>query len=297
MTRGPDVTVRSPDGTPIAVFRSGRGDPLLLVHGAMSDHTRWDHLLDLLEPHATVFTMDRRGRGMSGDAPDGTYAIEREYEDTAAVVDAIAAETDAPVDVFGHSYGALCALEGARLTTNVSRLALYEPPSKTFEPPPGLLDRLEALIAAGRRDEAVDTFFRDAVRSPEEERSRLRSSPVWAVRVANIHTLVRELRAAGRYDVDPARLDGPHVPTLLLFGDAHPPELLEKVDHLVASLPGATSRALEGQGHMALDTDPAGVADQLLRFFDRTRGPDTPSGSQLAGERAPGEEPTSQFLG
>jgi hypothetical protein len=33
--------------------------------------------------------LDRRGRGVSGDAPE--YRLEREYEDVAAVVDAVAA--------------------------------------------------------------------------------------------------------------------------------------------------------------------------------------------------------------
>lgn len=46
--------------------------------------------------------MDRRGRGSSGDAPD--YAVEREYEDIAAVVDAVAESSGTSVDVLGHSF-------------------------------------------------------------------------------------------------------------------------------------------------------------------------------------------------
>jgi pimeloyl-ACP methyl ester carboxylesterase len=67
------ATVRrvvSADGTEIACVTSGAGPPLILVHGMVSDHHRWSPLLPHLEPNVTVHAMDRRGRGLSGDAPD-----------------------------------------------------------------------------------------------------------------------------------------------------------------------------------------------------------------------------------
>ncbi len=80
--------VRSRDGTEIAYWTTGAGPPLVLVHGTPADHTRWRPLLPYLEPHATVHAMDRRGVGASGDALD--YDVAREYEDVAAVIDAVA---------------------------------------------------------------------------------------------------------------------------------------------------------------------------------------------------------------
>ena len=76
--------VASRDGTEIGWWTSGEGPPLVLVHGAVADHTRWRPLLPYLEAHATVHAMDRRGRGASGDAP--VYDLAREFEDVAAVV-------------------------------------------------------------------------------------------------------------------------------------------------------------------------------------------------------------------
>src|SRR5688500_2040675 len=100
------LTTASPDGTRIAYWRSGQGPALSLVHGTTADHARWETVLPLLEPHVTVYTMDRRGRGGSGDAAD--YRIEDEGADVAAVVAAVADATGGPVDVLGHSYGATC---------------------------------------------------------------------------------------------------------------------------------------------------------------------------------------------
>jgi len=78
----------SRDGTPIAYQRSGIGAPLVLVHGTSGTFQTWAQILPLLERKFTVYAIDRRGRGESGDSA-GPYAMEREAQDVAAVVDAI----------------------------------------------------------------------------------------------------------------------------------------------------------------------------------------------------------------
>jgi pimeloyl-ACP methyl ester carboxylesterase len=98
--------VLSQDGTPIAVWRSGDGPPLVLIHGAAADHNRWAPVLPALEERFAVFAVDRRGRGRSGDTTD--YALEREYENVVAVVES----AGEGVNVLGHSYGGICALDG-----------------------------------------------------------------------------------------------------------------------------------------------------------------------------------------
>jgi len=101
--------LRSTDGATIAYARSGHGTPLVLVHGTAADHTRWNPLLPELERHRTVFAIDRRGRGGSGDAPD--YSIGREAEDLLALLAAIGE----PADLLGHSYGAIVSLDALAL--------------------------------------------------------------------------------------------------------------------------------------------------------------------------------------
>src|SRR5918911_520983 len=91
------VTVTSKDGTPIALWKSGAGPSLLAVHGTAADHTAWDGVVPLLADRFTVYAMDRRGRGASGDAPE--YALEREFEDVTAAVNAL----PGPVHLYGHS--------------------------------------------------------------------------------------------------------------------------------------------------------------------------------------------------
>ena len=65
----PLITVRSKDGTRIAVECAGSGPSLVVVHGGTGDHTRWKPLFPLFESRFTICAMDRRGHGASGDAP------------------------------------------------------------------------------------------------------------------------------------------------------------------------------------------------------------------------------------
>src|SRR5881275_383775 len=76
--------VISADGTAIAIETSGAGPSLVLVHGGVGDHTRWQKVLPRLNPQFTVFAMDRRGHGASGDSKQ--YSLQREAEDIAAVI-------------------------------------------------------------------------------------------------------------------------------------------------------------------------------------------------------------------
>jgi pimeloyl-ACP methyl ester carboxylesterase len=265
--------VTSRDGTAIACWTSGQGPPLVVVHGASADHTRWRPLLPYLEPHATVHALDRRGRGASGDAP--VYDLAREFEDVVAVVDAAAEASGTPVDLYGHSFGGLCAFGGATLTANIGRLVLYEgwPP---VDPgarglPPGVGERLDALLAEGDRDAVVETLFREVVRMPEAELTALRAQPAWPARVAAAHTIARELRAIPQVPFDPARAAGIAVPTLLLTGSDSRDPFAADIGAVAAALPDARVEVLDGHQHVADILAPDLFAHHVVAFLRERR--------------------------
>jgi pimeloyl-ACP methyl ester carboxylesterase len=265
--------VESRDGTEIAVWTSGQGPPLVLVHGAVADHTRWRPLLPHLEPQVTVHAMDRRGRGASGDAPG--YAIEREFEDVAAVVDAVAAASGSATGLYGHSFGGLCAFGGATLTANIGRLVLYEgwPPAdaRARELPPGLGPRLDALLAEGNRDAVVETMFREVVLMPEAEITALRAQPAWPARVGAAPTIVRELRAIPQVLLDSGQAARIAVPTLLLTGSDSDDPFAADLGTVAAALPDARVGVLDGQRHVADILAPELFARRLLAFLGERR--------------------------
>ena len=265
MTADGQQSVLSADGTPIAYWRTGAGDPLVLVHGTTADHTRWSRVLPLLEPHFTVLAIDRRGRGGSGDSRE--YAIEREFEDIAAVID----DVGEPVTLLGHSYGGICSLEASLRTSAVKRLIVYEPPIPVGIEiyAHGTLERLEALLEAGDRDGVLMTFMTEIVQMPRAQAERFRALPDWDARVALAHTVVRETRADEQYRFTPARWRRYPVPALLLHGGNSPAFLVKATEALHAALRHSTIRVLPAQQHLAMETAPEMFAEEVLRFAAR----------------------------
>lgn len=261
-------SVTSTDGTRIAFARRGAGRPLVLVHGGTADHRVWDPVLAPLGRHRTVYAVDRRGRGASGDADAGSYRIEDEFADLVAVIEAIGE----PTDVLGHSYGAICALEAAVRTDRLRRLALYEPPIPTPPGtpiiPPAELARVRALIDVGDRAAALDLFHREVVRMPEEQILGLRQLPTWPSRLARAHTMVRELEAANAYTFIPARFAILRTPTLLLLGGDSPAYFGAAIEALHVVLPNSQVVVMSGQQHVAMRTAPDRFVQEVLRFLD-----------------------------
>lgn len=257
-------TVTSDDGTSIACWTGGHGPQLVLVHGTTASHTRWAPIRSRFEEHFTVTAIDRRGCGESGDAPD--YAIEREFEDVAAVVESLAP----PVLLFGHSYGALCALGAAMQTDKLRGLILYEPwiVSKGESLyTPEQLERLDTLLAVGDRQGVVLALFAEIAGFSPHEMELLTSSPFWPDRVAAAHTIPRESRAEETYRLPADQAGKLPIPVLLLLGGDSPP-LAGKVNAMLEkTLPNARTVVMPGQQHMAIDTSPDLVVGAVFHFW------------------------------
>jgi pimeloyl-ACP methyl ester carboxylesterase len=207
--------------------------------------------------------MDRRGRGHSGDAD--TYALEREWEDIAAVIDTIGGA----VDVVGSSYGGTCALEAARLTANVRRLILYEPPMPFGLRywPTEFSARMQALLDAGEREEALLLFYRDMVKMSPHEIAALQARPIWPARVAAVHTIPRELQSLDGYTFDPGRFGSMETPVALFLGGASPPSVRTITETLHAALPNSQIVVLPGQQHVAHVIAPELFVQEVVKFF------------------------------
>jgi pimeloyl-ACP methyl ester carboxylesterase len=261
VTRDP-ANVISKDGTSVAVWRGGEGPPLVLIHGAAADHHRWAPVLPALEERFTVFAVDRRGRGRSGDATD--YALEREYEDVVAVVEA----AGEGVSVLGHSYGGICALEAAFLTDRIRRLVLYEPPMGFLKSPPHVVDRLQTLLEEGRRDELLGYFMQKVAGLPPDQVELLRSLPAWEARLDAADTIPREERASREYVFDPGRFRQLDVPTLYLQGGDSSEPFKAAGEALRGALPDCRVAVMPGQRHAAMDTATDLFTAEVLSFLE-----------------------------
>jgi pimeloyl-ACP methyl ester carboxylesterase len=246
----------SADGTPIAFTRAGHGPPLVLVDGALCHRGAGPNraLAQRLSRDFTVLTYDRRGRSASGDT--APYALEREIEDIAAMIETVGG----PVSLYGISSGGLLALEAAaRLADDVARLVLYEIPFVVDDSRPPVPQELAAqlgeLLARDRRGAAVKLFMRDVVRLPSLLVGAMPAFPGWGRNKAVAHTLVYDVAIMGETQrgepLPTGRWASVRVPTLVLSGGRSPAWVRNAAAQLAEVLPTAQHRTLDGQTHSA----------------------------------------------
>lgn len=257
-------TINSVDGTPIAFERTGSGSPLVLVHGgAASSNSEWEPVTPQLAEYFSVYAMNRRGRGGSGDAD--TYTVEREFEDVATLADCL----PEPGYLLGHSFGAICALEAALLTDNVAKLVLYEPAlaeegCELF--PEELLQQIDDRLAANDMEGALTVLLR-SVGYSDEDINRRSSEELWRERLEAAPTITRELRALNAYRFDPNRFSDLTVPLGLVTGSESPTLFQTSTASLNEGLPNSRIITLPGQTHEAVTTAPNLFVEKVALFL------------------------------
>jgi len=255
------IQFTSPRGIRISFQKSGRGPALVLVHGGFSDHhTNWEFVEPILRERFTVCALARRNRGTT-EATEG-HSLLDEAEDVAALIRHIGE----PVFLLGHSYGAQCALNAARVVPGaVRKLALYEPPRPSLMSPEAV-GTLETLAAAEAWDEFSFTFFRDTIRVPVADLEALRATDLWAPIVADAKATLSDLRALRAFHFDAGGYRALPIPICLQIGSESDHDLYV-TDALAAVLPHARLQLLNGQAHEGMTTAPEMYAEAVTTFL------------------------------
>ncbi|WP_214321915.1 alpha/beta fold hydrolase [Nonomuraea sediminis] len=264
-------TVRSKDGTTIAFDVWGDGRPLILVDGATSHRAvnpTFQEAGPLLSEEFRVYAYDRRGRGESTDTPP--YAVEREIEDLAALID----HAGGQAMVCGFSSGAVLSLDAAAAGLPISKLALFEPPFVVDDSRPPLpsdyVERLDRDVAGGRPGDAAELFLTASAALPAEAVAGIRQSPFWPALEAVAPTIAYDGRIMGTSmsgrPLPGDRWTGIKIPTLVMYGDATEPWLTTGAQAIAALLPTASLQAVEGAQHNVASAD---VLAHALRDFSR----------------------------
>jgi pimeloyl-ACP methyl ester carboxylesterase len=223
----------------------------------------------ILRWHFTVYVLDRRGRGESTDAK--TYAVEREIEDLAAIID----DAGGSAILYGVSSGAALALQTAATLdpAKVPRLALYEPP---YGPNDGKQkaefarqkQRVNELIKTGRPGDAA-AYFMAAIGTPPAVLEKMKASPEWEAMKKIDFTLAYDYAVLGDGTVPPAIAKAVAVPALVMDGEKSMEFMHATADQVAHLIPGAKRKTLKGQTHNA---SPEVVAPVLIEFFQGNAG-------------------------
>jgi pimeloyl-ACP methyl ester carboxylesterase len=253
--------VRSADGTQIAYEKTGEGPALIITGGSLGDHRFYVPLAAELAKHFTVYNFDRRGRGQSGDTQP--YAVERELDDLAALID----DAGGRVLLYGHSAGSAFALRAAAAGLSIAKLVLADPPYGR---------RGDADDAArARQDEAARTiqashdrgdhrgnaaFFLSGFGLPPGAVDEMLDSPGGEMMIDSARALPYDYAMVGDGLVPNALAAEVTVPTLVMTPASAP----KSAEALVEAMPNARLQPMPDSAHELAPTD---IARLLVSFF------------------------------
>lgn len=259
----------SRDGTRIGYTIAGSGPGLVLVHGNVSSSDDWAPVAGLLGDSLTVCCMDRRGRGLSGPQGEG-YSSEKERED----IEAVMKQTGSSF-LFGHSYGALMAIEVARdpLDSGLKKLALYDPPlfagelirklMPSFREAMTRSDYVEAYLTLTTGLGVLHGFTKQQFQWYLE--NQLKPSSAWPRIIQLLEATEKEAAEAEKFPGEIKALE--RFQTLLILGSDSPPFIQDSAQYILELLPSSKKAILQGQGHMAQAEAPELLAEVLRTFF------------------------------
>lgn len=264
------TTTTSADGTRLGyeIHRPGDAPAVVWIHGASAFRALTDTAARFAAATGLrVLAFDRRGRGESGDT--APYALEREIEDIAAVIDVLGGRVAA---LIGESSGAVLALEAARAGVAADRVVAYEPPVIVDDSRPPLPDdyvaKLDAAAEADDAAEAFRVFLMDAVGLPAEMAEGVAFAPNWDVMASAAHSIRYDARfMAPLMRGEPSSLDRfaeVTVPVLVGVGSDTFPFIHAGTTALARVLPRGRLETFARGTH---ETDPARVGKSFDAFI------------------------------
>jgi pimeloyl-ACP methyl ester carboxylesterase len=225
----------------------GSGTPVVMLHGLLiGSVASWYFTVApaLARTHRTRL-YDLRGHGKSQLAPSG-YDVRTMASDLAGLAG------DEPVDLVGHSWGALVALRFAiDQPARVRRLVLVEAPL-----PPSSVTEMQAFLGSGDPLAALPAQMRVDGRRGERLLRALG-------RLVLETTLVADLRA--ERDPDLPELASVRAPTLLVYGTHS--QCADGGARLARAIPGARHVVLPGGHYLHLDARDA-LTRQVVEHLD-----------------------------
>ncbi|WMD20013.1 alpha/beta fold hydrolase [Achromobacter seleniivolatilans] len=254
--------------------RSGRGQPLVLLHGVGLDHTLWDDLAPLLEADFDVLRYDLLGHG-AGPAIEGL-----------AHMPDFVAQLDAELDqagwsgahVLGYSMGGLIAgAYAAARPQRVKRLILLSTVfQRTADEAQAVMARLAAAATQDVQAAAaisLQRWFTPGFQAARPERVASIERRLVQNDRANFLAAYR-LFAEGDQVLANAAPDIA-CPALVMTGGEDVGSTPRMTRGLARALPDGRARVIDGQRHMLPVEAPAIVASALQAFL-------LPQGAELS---------------
>jgi pimeloyl-ACP methyl ester carboxylesterase len=281
----------SVEGTSFAYREEGAGEPVVFVHGDISDLRTWEQQLPAVGASYRAIAYSRRYARPNEDIePGADNQMLPHVDDVAAFLRAIDA---VPAHLVGNSWGAFIALLTAvRHPDLVRSLVLEEPPVMPLfvSTPPRPKELLRTLIRRPRTAIALIGFgakvmgpVQKAFRRDDDEKAmltfvggvlggelyeRLPDARKQQMR-ENLGALKAQLLGAGFPLLRDDEVRGVSASTLLVTGERSPAFLLRLTDRLEELLPHAERVEIPGASHLMHEQNTPALNAAILDFLAR----------------------------
>ncbi len=259
------------------MYRTGSGEPLVLLHGLGESLVGWRPVIEALAAEYDVIALDFPGFGGSASLDDGVSPNSANL--AAAVEDTLTGLGITSYHVAGYSLGARIAIELAKSDRVLSVIAMA--PDGMGTP----LERIGGFVAlvAGRSVAMTLAPMAELLSLTPVGRSVFfagsRSLP-WQLTRADAKQLLTGYAESPAYEKAnwaslfdmPMHLGAITQPTLLLQGTSDPlmgPQIMR----YQACIPGAQLRWLPGANHVPISDDPRAVGSHMLDFLGSVAAP------------------------
>lgn len=246
---------------------TGRGNPVLLIHGLGLSGGAWWRTVDALSPEMSVITFDHRGIGRS-QSLTYAYTTEALADDAVSILDDLAIDR---VHLYGFSLGGMVAQQVAlRHPTRVRSLVLGathsggrraaapEPEVVAFIRRRGEMPSEEAAWASVPYNYGPRSRVEHVERIAEDIERRLQNP-------FNERAYRAQLLAAALHNCF-SRLERIHAPTLVVHGARDRMIPVANARMTAGRVPGAKLKILKDAGHL-YPTEEPGVDESIGEFF------------------------------
>lgn len=240
---------------------SGKGIPVIFIHGFPFDHSIWEPLIPLLKDHARMILPDLRGFGKS-PVTDEVYSMRLLAEDIAQLMDHLKIEQAVLV---GHSMGGYVTLAFAQAYPGrVSGLGLVATQAAADLPERRQTRYKTAEAVAHKGARVVVSNMVNALTPHQELIAPLSALILQAPPTAIVGALKG---MAERHDLT-GELSKVTVPAVVLVGDSDQLLPRDRVETMAQMLPKGWLVEIPHAGHMPMMEDPEAVAEPLRQLFD-----------------------------
>jgi len=286
-----DLRAVSVDGRTLAYRELGAGDPVVFVHGGISDLTIWGAQLPVVGSRRRAIAYSRRYAWPNEDlSTGGRDTMKPHVDDLLAFLRA----TDArPAHLVGNSWRAfICLMAAIREADSVRSLVLEEPPlvPLVMGNPPSPVNALKsfprhplvalavlgfgartlapvtAAVKAGDIEASLVRFARGVLgeaqyeRLPDDVRAHMR---------ANASTHAGQFLANGGFEsITESQIRSVRCPTLVVTGSDSPVALRRLAALLASLLPHARRLDVPGASHLMHLQNAAAFNAGLLEFLE-----------------------------